>query len=91
MAPKNEFKHESMQDTESIVSYLQALCEGFQNNMLVLSSDNEQIVLEPQGLLKLTVRVTSQSGHNKFSFSLDWKESSEEERTAPLRIESTEA
>ncbi len=91
MAPKNEFKHESIQDTESIVSYLQALCEGFQNKRLVLSSDEEQIVLEPQGLLKLAVRVKRKSGQNKFSFSLDWTESPEEEKVAPLRIETAES
>ena len=35
------FKHESMQDTESILKYLDALRSGFETGQIVFSSKNQ--------------------------------------------------
>ena len=53
MADRDDFKHESLQDTESVARYLQALIEGFEKGRLEFTSDDQTLALEPQGLLDL--------------------------------------
>ena len=53
----NRFKHESLQDGASIVQYINALSEGFQNGALLFCSENQRLVLKPQGLVGLNVEA----------------------------------
>jgi len=79
--PKNEFKHESLQDSESIVKYLQAIGEGFTNGHLRLANGDSPIVLEPSGMLKFDVRAKRKDGRMKLVLKITW---SEEEEEAPV-------
>lgn len=83
----SEFKHESYQDTDTIVAYLDALRDGFAKGCLDLSNEEQQMVLSPDGLLKLELKVRRKGERVKFNLRLDWKESKEEPvETKPLHI-----
>lgn len=69
-----EFKHESLQDCESIVKYLNALSEGFHNGSLLFGAKQKQMVLEPHGLLNLEVKAKQKDRKVKFSIKLGWSE-----------------
>ncbi len=56
-AKRNEFKHESVQDRESIAKYLNALCEGIQKGQLTFKNGDQEIELEPRGLINLEVKI----------------------------------
>lgn len=84
-----EFKHESLQDRQSIVKYLNALSEGFENGQLVFANKDKQIIFEPRGLLKLDVKAKRKNEKVKLSLKFSWKEDSEVNNmgNGPLIIE----
>ena len=85
-----EFRHESLQDCESIVKYLKALTEGFENGHLALANGGDPIVLEPRGLLNLDLKARRKDNHIKLSIKVSWKEEdlSEKIDAKPLVIDS---
>ena len=72
-----EFKHESFQDSETIVRYLNAISEGFQKGKLVLANGDSPIELEPTGLLKMDLKARRKDGRMKLSVKISWKEKTE--------------
>ena len=82
------FKHESIEDSETIVNYLNALREGFENGALLFCSDDRRLVLKPHGLINLDVE-TKRKGHEvKLNLKFKWVEESvtEEAGRSPLHI-----
>jgi amphi-Trp domain-containing protein len=90
MAAGNEFKHESVEDAESIVRYLRALTDGLEKGYLEFMNGKEGLVLEPRGLLQLEVRARKKGDRRKVSFKFEWREAAPEEteEEKPLRIKS---
>ncbi len=71
---KAEFEHESLQDRESIVRYLNALSQGIASGQLTLGTREENLVLHPGGLLKLSVKARGKADRTKLVFKISWKE-----------------
>ncbi len=69
-----EFRHDSLQDQQSIAKYLEVLVQGLQSGKLTFESDVERIALEPQGLIELEVRVKRARGRAKLRLVLTWRE-----------------
>jgi amphi-Trp domain-containing protein len=72
-----EFKHESLQDCASIVRYLKALIEGLESGRLEFGTDDQELSLEPRGLLELEVRAKRKGGRSKVALKLGWREGHE--------------
>ncbi|MET0412821.1 MAG: amphi-Trp domain-containing protein [Polyangiaceae bacterium] len=70
----DEFRHDSLQDQQSIAKYLEVLVQGLQSGKLTFESDAKRIALEPQGLIELEVRVKRAHGRAKVRFRLMWRE-----------------
>lgn len=83
---EQDFTHESLQDRESIVRYLEALGEGFQQGKLLLSCNGEQFVLETPELVKFDVRAKQKRSRAELTLKLSWK--SEKRKGKELRVES---
>lgn len=82
MATKDrDFQHESAQDRKSIVSYLQALSEGFANGSLVLSDQTGEIILRPHGLVRLEITAQQKRDRTRMTVRFDWKD--EDDTNAP--------
>jgi len=92
MSSDDRFKHESLQDQESIVRYLQALCDGFQSGALLFASDNQRLVLKPQGLVALEVEAKKKNNEIKLGIKIRWTEepNGEELTMKPLVITSVD-
>jgi amphi-Trp domain-containing protein len=71
---KNEFRHESLQDPESIVKYISALKEGFEGGELTFDAHDRRIVFSPTGLIKLDIHARRKSNKNKLTVRMVWKE-----------------
>jgi len=71
---KEEFRHESLQDQESIVNYLNAIADGIAQGKLTVGDAEEQYVLYPQGLLKLDFKAKRKDDKVKVEFEVSWKE-----------------
>jgi amphi-Trp domain-containing protein len=82
------FKYESVQDMETIVSYLEALAEGFRSGELLFASQDKEMIYRPTGLVGLTVESKKKGARRKLSIKLGWKETDEDEskNTPPLVI-----
>lgn len=88
----DRFKHESLQDGDSIVQYINALSEGFKNGALLFCSDNQRLVLKPQGLVGLHVEAKKKGNEIKLSLKFRWTEESngEELTMKPLVISASD-
>jgi len=82
------FKHESLEDPESIVRYFSALGTGFETGVLMFRADKRQLVLRPQGLINLVVEAKRKGDEIKLTLKLSWNEGPEdkEQKTKPLSI-----
>jgi len=79
---KSRFRHESLQDGDSIKELLQAITEGIGKGQLSFSDDNDEILLLPKGLLHFKLRASKEGGTNNVRFSLQWRDDTD---TAPPR------
>ncbi len=75
----DEFKHESLQDCQSIVEYLNSLCDGFERKHLVLRSENNEVIVKPHGLLKFEIKARKRSDRVKLSLKISWNDGMEED------------
>ena len=85
--PSATFHHRSLQDRESIVSYLEALKKGFDSRLLLFCAGDKELVLKPEGLLDFSVKAKRKDGESKITLRITWTErepGDEEEHT--LRI-----
>ena len=77
MSSKEQFRHESLEDTESIVKYLNAIADGILKGKLVLGNESEQFSVTPEGLLKLEIKAKRKSDRVKLELEIGWKERGE--------------
>ncbi len=69
----DRFKHESLEDAESIVAYLQALAEGFAKGSVCLASNGNELRLEPDGLLRMRVEAKRDGDRTKVVMKVSWR------------------
>lgn len=68
----NSFRHESLQDKETIAEILSSLQQGLASGTLKFSDESNEITLKPSGLLNLTVNASSDNGHNVLEMRISW-------------------
>lgn len=71
---KNEFKHESIEDPQTIARYLEALRDGFAKGALRFRSEDRELVLDPQGLVNLVVEAKRKGDTTKLNLKFRWDE-----------------
>lgn len=71
---KGEFKHESVEDRESIVKYLNALRDSFVSGTIHFGAQDKSIVLEPSKVIEMSVKAKRKSDRSRLSLSLEWKD-----------------
>ncbi|WP_428526770.1 amphi-Trp domain-containing protein [Roseibium sp.] len=74
------FRHESLQSRKSIKALLEAVTKGIGKGELTLSDGDEEIVLEPGGLITVRVRADRANGSNRLDLRLTWTESTEAQK-----------
>jgi amphi-Trp domain-containing protein len=87
MAKKRSFEHESLQDRESIVAYLEALTRGLRQGSLKLSDGKSALELAPEGLLTLSVRASQKRNRSRLDLRISWTENDGEPDPGDLKIE----
>ncbi len=73
----DDFRHESVQDSHSIVKYLQAITSGIEKGHIQLGTADHLLDLRPKGMLELEVRAKRKGGRAKLTLVLHWRESDE--------------
>lgn len=70
---KYSFLHESIQDARTIEHLLESVSRGLGKGKLVLSDEDDEIVLKPQGLLNLKVSACQEEGSNRVNIRITWQ------------------
>ena len=75
----NRFKHESLEDSKTIVKYLKALQEGFEQESIMFTSDSRQLVINPCGLINMEVEAKRKGDDIKLTLQFRWSEQDNKE------------
>lgn len=88
MRKKNSFRHESLQDCQSVHKILSSLTKGFSKNSLKFSDEDDEIVLEPEGLLRLKLTADQEEVRNSVTLRISWETKGGLEKNKKLNISS---
>ena len=74
---KNSFRHESLQNRDSIQAILKALTEGIAKGKVTFSDDDDSISMAPDGLLNLKLTVSQEDNRNRINLRIAWEDQKE--------------
>ncbi len=83
---RDEFCHESLQDSETIAELLSSLQRGLAAGTLRFSDENNELTLKPSGLLNLTIRASGSSELNVVDVRVSWQSSKRDKAGKEIRI-----
>jgi len=75
---KNSFRHESLQNRDSIQAILKALTEGIAKGKVSFSDDDDSISMTPDGLLNLKLIVSQEDNRNRINLRITWEDKKKE-------------
>ena len=81
------FKHESMQDLDSIIEFLNSIRDGFANRTLLLADKKKEVVFKPGGLIKFDVEAKCKDERCKLNLKFSWSEGEQPPAGEDLVIE----
>ncbi len=70
---KKSFRHDSLQDTQSVLKILHAVIEGLETGNLVLSDNHDEIILNPDGLLQLKLTASQDDTQCTLAVKVSWQ------------------
>lgn len=68
------FVYESLQDIDTVVTHLRAVADGLAQGRLRLASDDRELVLQPQGLLRTRLKAGRTGARNQLLLKLSWRD-----------------
>jgi len=74
---KNSFRHESLQNRDSIQAILKALTEGIAKGRVTFSDDDDSVSMAPDGLLNLKLIVSQEENRNRINLRITWEDREE--------------
>ena len=86
MSADDDFRHESVQDRQSIVRYLQAVTAGIESGSIELGTGAATFELHPDGMIELEIRAKRKGDRVKFAIKLHWREDGDEDGAETLQI-----
>jgi amphi-Trp domain-containing protein len=70
---KRNFRHQSLQDGQSIQDILRAINSGISRGKITFSDEDGKIVLRPEGLLDLKLTATREDNRNRVTIRISWQ------------------
>lgn len=89
MGKKSEYlEHESLQDSATVIGYLQALIEGIQAGKIEISDEEDSQTLTPSALTLMSIKARKTKQEQTLRLRLKWhSELSDEAEESALSIE----
>jgi amphi-Trp domain-containing protein len=84
---KNSFRHDSLHDAETIRELLEALTKGLGKGRLTFRDDEGEIVMHPEGLLRLKLRASRDDNRNRVDVRISWQTTEPAALKKPLVVE----
>jgi len=86
---KQSFRHESLQDQESIKSILEAVTRGIARGKVTFSDEDDKMVLNPEGLLHLKLKASQEDNRQRIDIRISWEvEHSKARKKSRLKVAS---
>ena len=82
----NKFRHESLQDRETIADLLASLQQGLSKGELTFSDENNAITLKPEGLLSLVIKASGGSELNVLEVRIAWQSGTSKKMNKSLTV-----
>ncbi|VAX13658.1 hypothetical protein MNBD_GAMMA24-650 [hydrothermal vent metagenome] len=84
---KKSFRHESLQDAETIQGLLKSIARGFARGELVFSDEDDEIIMQPEGLMNLKVTSNQEENRHSINIRITWQtENNSRKKNKSLRI-----
>lgn len=84
---KQNFQHESLQDAKNIEKMLKAMSEGIAKGKLKFSDEEDEILFQPEGLMKLKVSAAQDGQQQRFNIKVSWELESDKVMNKTLKID----
>ena len=68
---KKSFRHESLQDRESVRKILEAVTRGIAGGKVSFSDADDKMVMKPEGLLHLKLTASQEDSRQRINILLD--------------------
>lgn len=68
-----QFRHESLQDADSVQQILKAISDGLAKGKLRFSDDDGELLLHPKGLLDLRLSADQDEGRQRINLRVSWQ------------------
>ena len=69
---KKSFSHLSLQDAKSIQPILKAIEKGIATGKMTFSDEDDEIILKPEGLLRLKVSASESETRHQLNIKISW-------------------
>ncbi len=73
MKQHTRFRHESLQDNDSIRDFLKAISSAFAKGELLLEDEDGRLQMTPEGLLRLKVTASQEDDRNRLDIRVTWQ------------------
>ncbi|MEN8762163.1 MAG: amphi-Trp domain-containing protein [Thiogranum sp.] len=84
---KTSFRHESLQNGKTIRDILKSISNGLSSGRLTFSDDEDEIIMEPEGLLNLKLTATQEEGRHRVNIRITWQvEDEPAKKKKPLSV-----
>ncbi|MCU7881458.1 MAG: amphi-Trp domain-containing protein [Candidatus Thiodiazotropha sp. (ex Lucinoma aequizonata)] len=84
---KKNFRHESLQDRASIQALLKSISQGIAKGKLTLSDEDDEMVMQPDGLLQLKVTAAQDGERHRINLRIAWQvEEERPKKSKTLRV-----
>lgn len=70
---KKSFRHESMQDADSIRDILKAISSGFGKGRITFSDEDDEMIMDPRGLLHMRIKAGQEGDRDQLSIRVSWQ------------------
>lgn len=83
---KRSFRHESLQDRRTIQDLLRSLTKAIGKGKLSFGDEDGEIVMHPEGLLRLKVTASQEESRNRVDIRISWQSEEKTKRKKPMSI-----
>lgn len=71
------FEHESLQDNDSIITYLKAISDGFKKGRIKFSDEDDDLSLTPEKMANLKIRAVKGKKSQELRIKIQWSSDQE--------------
>ncbi|MBF0552465.1 MAG: amphi-Trp domain-containing protein [Deltaproteobacteria bacterium] len=89
MSQNEKFEYESIQDNVSVRDFIQSLLDGIEHGRIILQSNEDEIIMHPNNLLKFTVKARKKEDQSRLNIKVSWKETKLAAITKPKSLTAT--